>query len=166
MISYVDIAFVIIAVLMTVINAKRGLVVSLIGMLRFLFIVPVSYFLVDYVTPYIPEKILADVPEELRAVVIFFVIFVVLIVVTGILMMVLKNLQNKKGMPLRYTNALLGGVFGFVKAVILIIVLSTVASFVVEFAPQDNQFVEMLNGSYVIDIFKDMNLEELNAFQI
>lgn len=58
MISYIDIAFVVIAVIMTIVGAKRGLVVSLIGMLRFIFIVPVSYFLTDYLMPYVPKDLL------------------------------------------------------------------------------------------------------------
>lgn len=166
MISYIDIAFVVIAVVMALVNAKRGLVVSLVGMLRFIFIVPVSYFLADYVMPYIPETVLEKIPEQAQSIVVFFVVFVLLIVVTGLLMMALAKAQKKKGMPLRHTNAFLGGVFGLVKALVLILVLSGAAALILEFLPQDNQFYEVLNGSYVIGIVRNFNLDELKAFQI
>lgn len=166
MISYIDIAFVAIAVVMALVNAKRGLVVSLIGMLRFIFIVPVSYFLTDYVMPHIPETVLEKIPEQAQSIVVFFVVFVVLIVVTGLLMMALSKAQKKKGMPLRHTNAFLGGVFGLVKALVLILVLSGAAALILEFLPQDNQFYEVLNGSYVISVVRNFNLDELKAFQI
>lgn len=166
MISYVDIAFAVVAVLMTVVNAKRGLMVSLVGMLRFFLIVPLSYFLVDVVTPYIPQSVLEKVPEQAQSIVVFLIVFVILIILTGLLMMLLKKLQNKKGVPLRYTNALLGGVFGLVKALILIFVLSGAASLALEFIPKENQFYEVINSSYVVDFVRNFNLDELKAFQI
>lgn len=166
MINYIDIAFAVIAVVMTIVGAKRGLVVSLIGMLRFIFIVPVSYFLTDYIMPYVPENLFSQVPQQARGVVLFFIVFLALIILTGILMMVLKKLQDKKGMPLRHTNAFLGGVFGLVKALILISVLSLGSAFVIDFIPKDNQAYEILSGSYIIDYLSNLNLEELEAIAL
>lgn len=166
MISYIDIAFVVIAIIMTLVGAKRGLVVSLIGMLRFIFIVPVSYFLTDYITPYVPEDLLSQIPQEARGVVLFFIVFVALIILTGILMMILKKLQDKKGMPLRHTNAFLGGVFGFVKALVLISVLSFGSAIVIDVIPKDNQVYEVLSSSYIIDYLSSLNLDELKAIAV
>lgn len=163
MISYIDIAFVVIAVIMTIVGAKRGLVVSLIGMLRFIFIVPVSYLLTDYLMPYVPKDLLNEIPQQARGVALFFVVFIALIVLTGILMFALKKLQDKKGMPLRHTNAFLGGVFGFVKALVLISVLSLGSALVIDFIPKDNQVYEILSGSYIVEYISNLNLDELKA---
>lgn len=166
MISYIDIAFAVLAVLMTVVNAKKGLVVALVGMVRFFLIVPASYFLVDIVSPYIPQSLIDKVPEQAQGIVVFLIVFVVLIILTGLLIMLLKKLQHKKGVPLRHTNAFLGGLFGLVKALILIFVLSAAASLALEFIPKDNQFYEILGSSYVVDFVKNFELNELKAFQI
>lgn len=165
MISYIDIVFALVIIIMTAVNAKRGFMVALIGMLRFIFIVPVSYFLVDYLTPYIPESYLEKIPEQAQGIVVFFAVFVILIVLTGIVMNILTKLQKKKGVPLRHTNAFLGGVFGFIKALIFISVISGVASLILDFIPENNQFYEIFNNSYIVDIVRNFNLDELKAFQ-
>lgn len=164
MISSVDLVFIAIIAVMAFVNAKRGFVVALVGMLRFMFIVPVSYFLTDYVTPYIPKETLEQIPNQLQGVVIFAVVFVALIIITGILMNLLIKLQHKKGIPLRHTNAILGGSFGVLKALILISVISGIMALIVDYIPQSSQFFNALNDSYIVGIVKELNLEELKAF--
>lgn len=166
MISIIDVAFVILTVIITAVGCKRGLVVSVIAMLRVIFIVPVSYFLAQYITPYVPQNIISSLPKGAVGIVMFVAVFLALIVLTGILMLVLKALQKKKGVPLRHTNAFLGGVLGFVKALVLVLVISGCMALVAELLPNGSQAYKVINSSYIVDFISQFDLNKLKAFAL
>lgn len=160
MISYIDIVFAVLAIVIVFGNAKKGLVVSLVGMLRFLLIVPASFLASRYFKPYFEPSQPNAVPSQVFDVLLFVGCFVVLAVITGILMIVLKKLQKKKDMPLRTTNAILGGVFGLVKALVVVFTLATIMSVLKGFLTDETQFIEAVNSSYVINFINNSNLLE------
>lgn len=153
MISYIDIAFLVVTALMVFINAKRGLVVSILLAVRVIILVPLSYYLAVYVKDYVPAELIEDIPNELQAVVIFVACFIVLLILSAVLIFILKQLQKKKGMPLRYTNALLGGAFGFVKALAVVLVISAVLGAVTEYLP--SQLYEAVNSSFAVEFVNE-----------
>ena len=53
--------------------------------------------------------------------------------------------------------------FGFVKALVLISVLSLGSALVIDFIPKDNQVYEILSGSYIVEYISNLNLDELKA---
>ncbi len=158
MISFIDIVFAAIVVIIVFAGVKKGLVVSLLGMLRFMLIVPVSFILSRYIRPYVKAQRLTEVPSQLIDVALFFICLAALVVLTGVLMLVLKKLQKKKGMPLRNTNALLGGVFGFIKAMIIVFTLAGILGFSAEFLPDDNEFYTAVKGSFAVELINNSNL--------
>lgn len=158
MISYIDIAFIVIAVIMIIVNASRGLVVSLLSMVRMVLVVPLSYFAAKYVEPYVPADLISQIPRALQPAVLFVICFILLLILSGIILLVLKKLQKKKGVPLRHTNAFLGGVFGFVKALVIVFALSAVLGSVLEYIPQTNQFYEPVSSSYAVEYVNKINL--------
>lgn len=167
MISFLDIIFIVVTVCMVIVNAHRGLLVSLIGMLRFIFIIPLSCLAAQYAEPYIPDDMFKDIPEELVPVIIFVICFLVLQLATSLIMLLLKKLQDKKGMPLRGTNAVLGGVFGLLKAALLVFVTAVVIVSVMQFVPQSGDYSDIynsINSSYVIEFVNKLNL--FDVFEI
>lgn len=157
MISYIDIAFFAMAVIMVIAGVKKGFLVSLLSMIKFIIILPLSYFLSDYVKPYIPAEIIEKVPEAAVEVIAFLICFIVLAIIGTILLSLLKKLQKDKDLPLHNTNAVLGGAFGFVKALIFICVLSAVIGAAEQYIPKDSAFIEMVHSSYAVDLIKDIN---------
>lgn len=158
MISYIDIAFLALAVILVIAGACRGLLVSLLSMARVILIIPCSYFAAGYVLPYVPDEWLSGLSPQLQKAVAFFACFIILAALTGILLNILFKLQKKKGMPLRHTNAFLGGVFGLIKAGVIIITLSAVLACALEIIPKDNQFYEIVNNSYAVEYISTYNL--------
>lgn len=167
MISFFDIFFLVITVCIILVNAHRGFLVSLISMLRFILIVPLSCVAAEYAEPYIPTDAFGDIPEQLIPVIVFAVCFLLLLILTSLLMLLLKKLQKQKDMPLRNTNAFLGGIFGFLKAAILIFVLASFIGSMVQYIPQSSEFADIynsINSSYVIEFVNKFNL--FNVFEI
>ena len=157
MIRYVDIGFMALALILVVAGACRGLLASLLSLARIILIVPCSYFLAGYIIPYIPEQWLSSLPAQLQKPAVFLLCFIVLGILSGILINILVKLQKKKGMPLRHTNAFLGGAFGLVKAGVIIITLSAVLGCVLDVLPKDNQFYEIVNNSYAVEYINTYN---------
>lgn len=157
MVSYIDLAFLIISFVMVLINAHRGLIVSLLGMVRFIIVIPLSYFFADYIEPYISAEAFADIPALAKKVITFIVCLIILLVLSRLLLLLLKKLQSNKDMPLRNTNAVLGGVFGLVKALIVIYCLSIILGSLLELLPQSNEYYDILKNSYVIEFVNNIN---------
>lgn len=156
MISYIDIAFLVMAVIMVIAGVKKGFLVSLLSMVKFIIILPLSYFLSDYLKPYIPADVIGKAPETAIEIIAFLVCFIALLIVGTILLSLLKKLQKDKDLPLHSTNAILGGVFGFVKAVIIVCVFSAIIGAVEQYIPKDSTFIEMVNSSYAVDLVSDI----------
>ncbi|MCM1115599.1 MAG: CvpA family protein [Clostridium sp.] len=157
MISYIDIAFLILTVILVAVSISRGLVVSILSMVRFIIIVPASYFLGSYVMSYIPRGFFGTLPETVDKVIVCVLCFFALLIVSSLLLTLLKYLQKKKGMPLRHTNAFLGGVLGVVKALVIIIGVCTAFGYVIEYIPNDNTFYQAIDTSYVVSFINDYN---------
>lgn len=157
MISYIDIAFFAMAVIMVIAGIKKGFLVSLLSMVKFIIILPLSYFFSDFVKPYIPAEIIAEAPEAAIEIIAFLICFIVLLIISTVLLSLLKKLQKDKDLPLHNTNAVLGGAFGFVKALILVCVFSAIIGAAEQYIPKDSAFSEMVGSSYAIDFINDIN---------
>lgn len=157
MISYIDIAFFAMAVIMVIAGIKKGFLVSLLSMFKFIIVLPLSYFLSDYVKPYIPTEIIGEAPETAIEIIAFLVCFIVLLIIADVILVLLKKLQKDKDLPLHNTNAVLGGAFGFVKAVIIVFVLSAVIGAAEQYIPKDSAFIEMVDSSYAVNLINDIN---------
>ncbi len=157
MISYIDIAFLALAVIMVIAGVKKGFLASLLGMAKFIIILPLSYFLADYVQPYIPTNIIPNAPKALYDIIAFLICFIALLIIVSIILLLLKKLQKDKDLPLHNTNALLGGVFGFVKSLIIICVFASIIGAVEQYIPKDSAFIEMVDSSYAVDLISNIN---------
>lgn len=169
--SYFDIAFICIVLIYTFAGMRRGLVVSLISMIRFIIAVPFSYYISNTYGAFIYDNYLKenfkeavnDITEILAVriteIVLFIVVLVLFYIITGAVIKLLKKLQKAEHMPLKYTNSFLGGVFGLVKALMLIIVICTVAG-CVDLIPENNdtqELINQINSSVVIEYVNEYN---------
>lgn len=157
MISVIDIIIVVLAIGLIISSISRGFLVSVLSLVRLFIIVPASYFLAEYITPFIELPKANAVPEKLFGIIVCVVCFFVLLILSGILLIVLKKLQKKKGMPLRHTNAFLGGVFGLVKTLILVVFASTVLGFAVQYISKDTTFYQVVDASYIVSLVNEYN---------
>ena len=62
----------------------------------------------------------------------------------------IKNMDDKE-------FEVLGGAFGFVKALILVCVFSAIIGAAEQYIPKDSAFSEMVGSSYAIDFINDIN---------
>lgn len=80
----------------------------------------------------------------------FLAVFVAFLVVTGLIISIIKHRNRrqdkKEKAPLRKTDKLLGGLFGLVKAAVLVFALCTVAAMAADILPQNNETVSQLIG--------------------
>lgn len=217
--NYIDLAFIIITVLMVIIGARKGFLVSLLSMLRFFIDVPLSFFVsgryyqqaydsfikenaynevlekisqsqsvnsiikaVDEFTDSLPsvfsqgidtdsfknlsvEEISRTVTDSvvepialiIIKIILFIITFVLFYIAAGIVIFLIKSLQKKEHMPLKHTNSFLGGVFGLLKAVVLIFTVSTIIGYMSDILPQDNSFIKQADSSYALEFINTDN---------
>lgn len=217
--NYIDLAFIIITVLMVIIGARKGFLVSLLSMLRFFIGVPLSFFVsgryyqqaydsfikenaynevlekisqsqsvnsiikaVDEFTDSLPsvfsqgidtdsfknlsvEEISRTVTDSvvepialiIIKIILFIITFVLFYIAAGIVIFLIKSLQKKEHMPLKHANSFLGGVFGLLKAVVLIFTVSTIIGYMSDILPQDNSFIKQAESSYALEFINTDN---------
>lgn len=156
MINYIDIAFLAITLIMVIDGVCRGLVVSVLGFVKFIVILPLSYFAADSFALQAAEFINEPVPLPILKVGLFIIAFLVLYILFGILMNFLKELQKKKHMPLKHTNALLGGLFSLVKAAVFVATVSLLLGALIEIIPKTNEFYTQISSSYAVESINDI----------
>lgn len=109
------------------------------------------------------ESIVDNIVEPVALVIIKIVIFILTVsvfyAVTFIIARLFRKLDKVRNMPLKKTNKFLGAVFGAVKAAAVIAVLSAVLVFVRDFifASSQNEFVNMVNSSAIIEFVNKIN---------
>ncbi len=217
--NYIDLAFIIITALMVIIGAQKGLLVSLLSMLRFFIGVPLSFFVsekyyqqaydsflketaynevfekvsqsqsvnsiikavdeftgslpsvfsqgidtasfkslsVEEISKAVTDSVVEPIALIIIKIILFIITFVLFYIVAGIIIFLIKRLQKKEHMPLKRTNAFLGGVFGLLKAVILIFTAAAIIGYICDILPQDNSFIKQTDSSYALEFINSYN---------
>ena len=157
MINFIDIIFVLLTIIFIVVSITRGLLVCVISLVRFFVIVPASFYIGNYLEPYFTKYIFKGVSAGLTNILSIILSFFILLILSSLLIHLLKKLQNKKGVPLRHTNALLGGVFGLAKSLLIIIAVSTLVYYVMPYVSPDSNAEELLGTSIIINYVNKFN---------
>lgn len=155
--NYIDIAFAAFVLLLMFTGAVSGFLASLISTVRFIIIIPLSYFASSFVSAAVSDIVSQPLPDGLLKILSFIICFVVFNILIRIVIHVLKKLQKKEHMPLKHTNALLGALFGLFRALLAVCVISAVLGYVKEYVPQDNNFYLQLDSSRVVNFLNDFN---------
>jgi len=155
-VNYIDIAFAVFALLLMFAGAVSGFLASLISTVRFIIIIPLSYFVSTYLSTVLADVIPQPLPDSILKILSFIICFVVLSILIGIIILVLKKLQKKEHMPLKHTNALLGALFGLFRALLAVSVISVIFGYVKAYIPQDNSFYFQLDTSMVVQFVNDI----------
>lgn len=111
----------------------------------------------DSVAAYFEEHVAGPIAHIVIEAVIFLVVFALIGVVCGIINAILKKLNKKKNIPFSRTNRFLGAVFGLIKAAVVVVVLSSIASLAVENTSKPNDFISALDSSVIIDFVNNNN---------
>lgn len=155
MINSIDLIFILMTIIFIVTSILRGAVACVVSAVRFFIIVPAAFFVSDYILPIISKDMSA--PALVIKAVSVVISFVVLLILSSLLMLLLKKLQRKKGMPLRHTNALLGGVFGLAKSLVIIISTSTLAHMVAPVLQPNSSVASLIGTSEIINYVNTIN---------
>ncbi|MDD6728018.1 MAG: hypothetical protein PUE08_02215 [Eubacteriales bacterium] len=136
----------------------------------FLFSGKTDLTLINTLTPenaavYITDNIVQPVATEIVKLVLIVLTFLIFYAITGIIISIAKKNRNKKREknkekkhhPVFTANSFLGGVFSLLKALVFILLLGAVSDFVIEIAPQENEFIKQLEGSAILDFVNNFN---------
>lgn len=103
------------------------------------------------------NTILEPISLTILKIVIFIVVFVVFCIVLNIFISIFTKLQQKEHMPLKHTNRFFGGLFGLVKAAVMLFTVSTVIGIICGVIPQDNSFIKQVEDSFVLEFINTNN---------
>lgn len=217
--SYIDIAFVAVAVIMIAVGVRRGFVASALATLKYLLGIPLSYYVSgllyqpvydgyvrDYICDKITEKILSSgsyeeliteingfigsipknitdmfdlsllystEPRQLGAVitdsiiepvalavlriVIFIIVFILFCIIISLIISAFSKLQKKKHAPLKHTNRFFGGVFGLLKAALLVFTAAAAIEYIEPLLPQGNSLTAQADASVLLEFINKYN---------
>ncbi len=148
-----------IAVLAVVFAAKKGFASSLLetgsvliaGIASYHFCAPVAVFVCDTFFTNVPAKLASVIAR----VIVFVILFIVFSIILKLASKLLSSLLDK--IPLVGTaNSVLGGVLGFIKAVIIIYVICTVCYLIVLSDNAEN-LKPVISNSYIYQFITENN---------
>lgn len=111
----------------------------------------------DKAAVYITDNIIEPVAVEIVKLVLILLTFLLFYVITGIIVSTAKKIREKKDLPLHHTNSILGGVFGLVKALIIVLVIGAVADLIVTLDGGENEFLRQLESSTILKYVNEYN---------
>lgn len=111
----------------------------------------------DKAAVYITDNIIEPVAVEIVKLVLILLTFLLFYVITGIIVSTAKKIREKKDLPLHCTNSILGGVFGLVKAFIIVLVIGAVADLIVTLDGGENEFLRQLESSTILKYVNGYN---------
>ena len=154
-----DIVLVGIVVLAVILASKKGFAASLLETASVLISGVASYYFSEPVSVFAGEVLFAETPNKLTYVIAKIVVFIVLFIVFSILLKlaskVLSSLLDK--IPLVGTaDSVLGGVLGFVKAVIIVYVICTLCYLIVLSDNAEN-IKPIISDSYIYQVLIENN---------
>lgn len=111
----------------------------------------------DKAAVYITDNIIEPVALEIVKLVLILLTFLLFYVITGIIIFTAKKIREKKELPLHRTNSILGGVFGLIKAFIIVLAIGAVSDLIVSFDASDNEFLNQLESSAILKYINEYN---------
>lgn len=117
----------------------------------------VTGFTTDKAAVYITDNIVEPIALEIVKILLTVLTFLIFYVITGIIISAAKKARDNKKLPLHKTNSFFGGVFGLVKAVIIVFTVASLADFIVSVNDNSNEFINQLNTSKIIIFVNDFN---------
>lgn len=111
----------------------------------------------DNIVAYFEEHVAGPIANIVIEAIIFLVVFALIGAVCGIITAILKKLNKKKNIPFSRTNRFLGAVFGLIKAAVVVVVISGIASLAVENTSNPNDFISALDSSIIIEFANKNN---------
>lgn len=111
----------------------------------------------DNAAVYITDNIIEPIALEIVKIVLIILTFLIFYLITGIIISAAKRIREKKSLPLHNTNSVLGGVFGLIKAVIIIFAVGAATDFITGIQYEDNEFIRQLDSSVILKFINEYN---------
>lgn len=111
----------------------------------------------DNAAVYITDNIIEPIALEIVKIVLIILTFLIFYLITGIIISAAKRIREKKSLPLHNTNSVLGGVFGLIKAVIIIFAVGAATDFIAGIQYEDNEFIRQLDSSVILKFINEYN---------
>lgn len=102
------------------------------------------------------ESLMSSVVEPVGTAVVQFVLFIILAIVVGFLLKIVVRLLDgiiKKLPAVKQLNSILGAVFGVLRGIIVVAIISMFIGIVVSFIGNET-FIEVVNNSIIVDTFR------------
>lgn len=103
------------------------------------------------------DSVLEPVILTALRIILFVVLFIVFCIIVSVLISAFSKMQKKKHAPLKHTNRFFGGVFGLLKAALLVFTASTIIGYVCGILPAGNSFVTQANNSFLLEFINHYN---------
>lgn len=103
------------------------------------------------------EKIIRPVAVVVIEAIVFLTVLALFGIASAIIKYVLKKNKQNGRLPFSTTNRVLGALLGIVKAAFLLVLLSTVAHFIVDNSQTENELIRQLDGSVIINYINTYN---------
>ncbi|MBO7319450.1 MAG: CvpA family protein, partial [Clostridia bacterium] len=103
------------------------------------------------------ESLMTNVVEPVATAVVQFILFVVLAVAVGFILKVVVRLLDgiiKKLPAVKQLNKGLGAVFGVLRGIIVVAVISMLLGIIASFIGNE-EFIELVNNSVIVDAFRN-----------
>lgn len=165
LIDYFIVAFIL---LMTFFGYKKGILISICSLISWVVGVPAALFVsenysetvydyfasVDFMIKHFNKPVLVVIIDVLLF---LLVIIAVKIVIHIIYSIICKN--KDKDSPVRKVNSALGGIFGFVKSAVLLLVFASVIFYFQQHdvISKDNAFMQQCSNSAIIEYLNSFN---------
>ena len=102
------------------------------------------------------ESLISNIVEPMGTAIIQFILFVIFAVVVGFLLKIVVRLLDgiiKKLPAVKQLNSALGAVFGVLRGIIIVAIISMLIGIVASFTGNEN-FIEIVNNSIIVDTFQ------------
>lgn len=105
----------------------------------------------------ITDSIIEPVALAVLRIVIFIVIFVVFGIIISLIISAFSKLQKKKHAPLKHTNRFFGGVFGLLKAALLVFTAAAAIEYIEPLLPRGNSLSAQADASVLLEFINKYN---------
>lgn len=105
----------------------------------------------------ITDSIIEPVALAVLRIVIFIIVFILFGIIISLIVSAFSKMQKKKHAPLKHTNRFFGGVFGLLKAALLVFTAAAAIEYIEPLLPQGNSLSAQADASVLLEFINKYN---------
>lgn len=107
--------------------------------------------LLEQISQTITDSVIEPVALVVIRILLFAVIFIAFYLITGIIILITKRVKEGNITPAKKKDFMLGGVFGLIKALVIVVVCALALNYISTLIPSDNSFVKLADDSFALE---------------